>query len=333
MKFIFKTDKVIKITSYILVLIILILAVLLLPLSNVSYQIVNDTVFVNHCGLSQDNHVRLFDGNLIHNNMFSYPYNVIEIKADDYFLLKEGNASKLKIDELKIFAKNSGNYYAAKILVGNQSTYYSTILKQFQKTKSLYNLDDDEYLQLIVNFVQSMPYFTENREVKYPLITFIDGCGDCDDKSLLLLALLSRENYNVSIFIIPPTGPNLPGHAMAGVASKSATFTKNGYAMIETTRKDSAIGEFPITIASEKVQIVKIGNGSKTFETYSLIGVSEEGMYRVVRKGTSVISITPYNQNFDPLGFFRKQEKNIDWQNDCENKIIPFYLCNSSSRK
>ena len=127
--------------------------------------------------------------------------------------------------------------------------------------------------------------------------------------------------------------PNLPGHAMAGVASKSATFTKNGYAMIETTKKDSTIGEFPITIASEKVQIIKIGNGSKTFETYTLIAISDEGMYRIKRKGASVISITPYNQNFDPLDFFRKQKENIDWQNDCKDKLIPFYLCNSLSRQ
>ena len=104
MKYIFKTDKVIKITSYILVIIILILAVSLIPLSIVSHQNINDTVFVNHCGLSQDNYFKLFNENLVHNNMFSFPSNAIEIKADDYFSLKSGS-SKLKIEELKIFAK------------------------------------------------------------------------------------------------------------------------------------------------------------------------------------------------------------------------------------
>ena len=207
---------------------------------------------------------------------------------------------------------------------------YKILLKQFQKIKSIYNLNDDEYLQLIVNFVQSMPYFTEKPDVKYPFITFVDGCGDCDDKSLLLLALLAQENYNVSIFIIP-NGPNLPGHAMAGVASHSATFTKKGYAMIETTKKDSAIGVFPLNVASEQVLVLKIGNGTKTYETHSLIAITEEGWFRVIKKADKTVSITPYHQDFELLDFFRQQKENIDWRNDCENGQIPMYLCHSVS--
>lgn len=327
----FKTDKIVKIASFLIALIILLLAVLIIPYSIMSNQIVNETTFVKYCGLSQDNYFRLINGNLVYNHMFLFPYDAIDVNSNEYFILKEGNISILKNDELRIFAQNSGNYYEAKMLVANQSSHYTSILKQFQKAKSRYNLDDDQYLQLIVNFVQSMPYFIEKPDVKYPFITFIDGCGDCDDKSLLLVALLSKENYNVSIFIIPPDGPNLPGHAMAGVASKSAIFTKKGYAMIETTKKDSAIGRFPATVASDKVRIIKIGNGSKTFETYASIYVSEEGTFKVIKNEERVISVTEYNQNFDPLFFFKKPKENIMWQNDCKQNKIPFYICNSFS--
>ena len=328
----FKMDKIIKITSFLIAVIILILAVLIIPHSIISHQIVNETTFVNRCGLSQDNYFSLFNGNLVYTHMFLYPYNAIEVDSNEYFTLKEGNVSLLKIDELRIFAQNSGNYYEAKMLVANQSSRYTSILKQFQKAKSQYNLDDDQYLQLIVNFVQSMPYFIEKPDVKYPFITFIDSCGDCDDKSLLLVALLSKENYNVSLFIIPPEGPNLPGHAMAGVASKSATFTKKGYAMIETTKKDSAIGRFPVAVASDKVQIIKIGNGSKTFETYASIYVSEEGTYKIIKNGERVLSVTEYNQNIDPLVYFKTHKEDVEWQNDCKQNKIPFYICNSLSR-
>jgi hypothetical protein len=325
-------DKIIRITSFLVVIIVFLFAFLLLHISSIKTQpIANDTVFVTQCGFLKDNFLRLFNGNLVHSRLFSYPYNAVGINLDDYFLLKDGNRSRPVFYQQKPLTENYRQYYIKIIFTGNQSVYYSAILKEFQKTKSVYNLDDDEYLQLIVNFVQAMPYFTEKSEVKYPLVTFTDGCGDCDDKSLLLLALLSQENYNVSIFIIPPDGPNLPSHAMAGVASNSATFTKNGYAMIETTKKDSAIGRFPSNVASEKVLVIRIGNGTKTFETHSSIWVVDASMFKVIKKGNKTVSITPYYQDFDILDFFREQNENINWKKDCENGKIPFIVCYSES--
>jgi len=326
----FNNDKVIKFTSFLIVLLLIFFVVLLIPSSTKSHQIVNDTIFVKNCGLTKENSVILYNGNLVHDSFFSFPYNAIEIKADDYFSLKYGNRSRPIFDGPKTNEEYSRYYYTTAIFKGNQSGYYSAILKQFQKIKSIYNLNDDEYLQLIVNFVQSMPYFTEKPDVKYPFITFVDGCGDCDDKCLLLLALLSQENYNVSILNIP-TGPNLPGHSVAGVASHFATSTRNGYVMIDTTKKDSAIGVFPLNVMSEQVQVIKIGNGTKTYETHSLIAISEEGQFRVIKKADKTVSITPYPQEFELLDFFRIQKENFDWQTDCENGQIPMYLCHSES--
>ena len=323
-------DNIIKDTVFCIFIFILIL-ILLVALTTVIKPTLseNNTVFVTHCGFSKDYSFKSFEGDFIQNRLFSNPYDTIEIKVDDYFLLKERNRPKLIIDAKKGIEESYRQYYTKIIFDGNQSTYYSDILKNFQKIKSIYNLDDDEYLQLIVNFVQSMPYYTAGSDVKYPIVTYTDGCGDCDDKSLLLVALLSQENYNVSVFIIPPDGSTRISHAMAGVASKSATFTKNGYAMIETTKKDSAIGEFPSSVASEKVLIIKIGNGTKTFEISSSIWIIDDLQYRVVKKGDRTVSITSYHQD-GFLGFISEKKENRNWQKDCEDGRIPSVICNAS---
>jgi hypothetical protein len=318
-------DKIIKISIFLIVLFILI-ATLIFGSSTKFHQIIDENNSVNKCGFSNGSYLSLFEGNLIVNHFFSYPYYAVNLKVQDYFSLKEYQPIFF-FDMNKTVIENNQQYYSNIIRAGNQSRYYSAILKEFQKTKISYNLDDDEYLQLIVNFVQSMPYFTTNSNVKYPFVTFADGCGDCDDKSLLLLALLSQENYNVSIFIIPPEGTSNFSHAMAGVASNSATFTKNGYAMIETTKKESAIGTFPSNVASEKVLVIRIGNGTKTYETHSSIWILEDSQYRVVKKGNTTISITPYYQNFKVTDLFKKQMENFDWNNDCKNGQLPNFIC------
>ena len=67
-------------------------------------------------------------------------------------------------------------------------------------------LDDDEYLELMAVAVQSLPYDTDGTLTapKFPIETYVDGRGDCDDKSLLLAALLAREGYSVALFYFKP---------------------------------------------------------------------------------------------------------------------------------
>jgi hypothetical protein len=289
---------------------------------------------ISQCGYNRENFfpIKIINDYFIIAS-FRFPYDHFRLNSTDYFKVKLNPRPQLDIDETETIEEIRQTIYYKKIFDENQTYFYLTILKTFQKVKKAYNLDDDEYLQLIVNFVQSLPYFTEKRDVKYPLETFADGCGDCDDKSILLLSLLFKENYNVSLISIPPEGPNLSGHAMAGVASDSATIKKKGYAMIETTKKDSAIGAFPSNVVSEDVLVVKIGNGSKTYETHSSTVVSAEGMFRVIKKGQKIVSITPYHQEYEILDFFRTQKENYDWQNDCENGIISSSICRIASTK
>ncbi|WP_062399109.1 hypothetical protein [Methanogenium cariaci] len=65
--------------------------------------------------------------------------------------------------------------------------------------------NSDEYIEFLTVYVQSLAYNTSPDETgpKFPVETVIEKAGDCDDKSVLLAGLLSREDYNVSLFYFP----------------------------------------------------------------------------------------------------------------------------------
>ncbi len=74
--------------------------------------------------------------------------------------------------------------------------------QKLTKSGSRQNLSDDEYLELIAVYVQSLRYETqEQNPAKFPIETVVDRAGDCDDKSLLFAGLLSREGYPVALLL------------------------------------------------------------------------------------------------------------------------------------
>ena len=74
----------------------------------------------------------------------------------------------------------------------NQNEMYSDLLNEFHKYRDLNHFDDDEYLEFITWFVQTIPY-NETNAHKYPIEVVFDNSGVCDDKSKLLAGLLERE--------------------------------------------------------------------------------------------------------------------------------------------
>ncbi|MDO9326048.1 MAG: hypothetical protein Q7T80_13950 [Methanoregula sp.] len=100
-----------------------------------------------------------------------------------------------------------------------------------KKIKADAILSDDEYLELITTFVQSLRYETlADNPAKFPVETVVDGSGDCDDKSLLLAGLLSREGYRVALMSFGPEA-----HMAVGVAADDYLYTNTSYTYIETT--------------------------------------------------------------------------------------------------
>ena len=99
------------------------------------------------------------------------------------------------------------------------------------KVKTSRNLSDDEYLELMSDFVQSLRYETiKENPAKFPIETVMDGAGDCDDKSLLLAGLLSHEGYTVALLSFGPET-----HMATGVGSTDYLYKNTSYAFVETT--------------------------------------------------------------------------------------------------
>ena len=112
-----------------------------------------------------------------------------------------------------------------------QDQMYTDILTQFRKIRTDEGLTSDEYLELIAAYTQSLTYeTTPDNPTKYPVETIVEGTGDCDDKSVLMAGLLSREGYNVSLLLFTPES-----HMAVGVGSTDSLYKDTGYAYLEAT--------------------------------------------------------------------------------------------------
>jgi hypothetical protein len=87
-----------------------------------------------------------------------------------------------------------------------------------------------DIIQMIVGFVQSIPYDKYAADVNYPYETLAFNKGDCDEKSILLCKLLNLEGYNACLFIYEKEK-----HMAVGLKVAESGYYKNGYVFIEST--------------------------------------------------------------------------------------------------
>ena len=131
------------------------------------------------------------------------------------------------------------------------------ILNQINKRS---NGKEFDVVQVIVNFVQSIPY-EEAAAQKYPTETLFLNKGDCSDKSILLAKLLDLAGFNTCLFIF-----NKAKHMAVGIETddQSAAY-RSGYIYIESTGYNP-IGDIPKKFAGgikieEEPEIVTITKG------------------------------------------------------------------------
>jgi hypothetical protein len=155
--------------------------------------------------------------------------------------------------------------YRSMVQDPSQNSLYSAILAEADKIRLQEKLSDDEYFELITVYTQSLRYETrEQNPAKFPVETVVDRAGDCDDKSLLLAGLLSREGYPVALLLFVPES-----HMAVGVGSDKYLYKNTGYTFIETTNY-SFVG-----VPTEKLGgnlilysdpvIIPISNGTKFY--------------------------------------------------------------------
>lgn len=160
------------------------------------------------------------------------------------------------------------DYYRAFVNDPHQDPLYADLIKSFRSIRAEQRYSDDEYLELLTVFVQSLPYDNESaahpdNPSRFPVETLVEGTGDCDDKSVLLAGLLSREGYNVSLLLF------IPEHHMAvGISGDRMQYRDTGYMYVETTGV-SFMGDVPRTL-NQSVKYVPSGQVPQTTPITSL---------------------------------------------------------------
>ncbi len=157
-------------------------------------------------------------------------------------------------------------YYLAFVNDSRQEPFYADLLAAFREIRDREGLDDDRYLELIAAFVQSIPYRTDASivEPKFPIETYVDTEGDCDDKSLLLTGLLAREGYGVALFYFEDEA-----HMAVGVGSAGCFYRNTPFAYIEATNA-SYVGIPPAaladgTVLSSDPLVIPVGDGPRIY--------------------------------------------------------------------
>lgn len=157
-------------------------------------------------------------------------------------------------------------YYLSFITDPQMENVFSATVDALRRGASGTAEGNDEYLEFLTVYVQSLTYDTRPDEAgpKFPVETIIEKAGDCDDKSILLAGLLSQEGYNVSLFYFPDDS-----HMAVGIATDEPGFRDSGYLFVETTNV-SLIGiptekfENGETLTSD-LFVIPIGNGTKGY--------------------------------------------------------------------
>ena len=124
-------------------------------------------------------------------------------------------------------------------------------------------MSDAEKIQEALVFVQSLPYALDknskgrNEYVRYPVETLADGRGDCEDKAILLGALLYEMDIDFVLL-------SLPDHAAIGVccdadeSSSYIMYNDKKYRYLETTAVGWEIGRIPDQYASSVFELVPV---------------------------------------------------------------------------
>jgi len=181
------------------------------------------------------------------------------------------------------------DYFPAFITEEHQLAFYDALLGEFRAVRDQRGLDTDRYIELLTTYVQSITYHVDPDDLspKFPVETFVESMGDCDDKTLLLAALLSREGYDVSVLMFEPEE-----HVALGIRSADIAYLDTGYAFVETT-VPGYIGQAPeslegdITLTSEP-RVFAVAGGHGTYTAGSQVAAILDARARAIDEASRI---------------------------------------------
>lgn len=185
------------------------------------------------------------------------------------------------------------DYFPAFITEEHQVPFYDALIGAFRTVRDQRGLDSDRYAELMTAYVQSITYHVDPADLspKFPVETFAEAMGDCDDKTLLLAALLSREGYDVAVLMFEPEE-----HVALGIRSADIGYRDTGYAFVETT-VPGYIGQVPesleggVVLASEP-RLFAIDGGQTAYaagaQVASILAARERAVAEAARLAAEI---------------------------------------------
>ena len=160
-------------------------------------------------------------------------------------------------------------YYRSKPRVDHGVAYVTSndpFIKKISLTLSEKATNSNiEKTWLAISFVQNLPYISDvftgyDEYPKYPVETFFDKNGDCEDSSYLAASIMDAMDKGVILIV-------LPNHMTIGVlmdcSARGTYYMLNNkcYYYMETTDKGWISGEIPDEYYNTSVTLIKIPSG------------------------------------------------------------------------
>lgn len=147
--------------------------------------------------------------------------------------------------------------------VTENDPFIEEIANMFKKTA---NKEEYSVTLFISSFVQGLSYVEDyytsfDEYPKYPIETFIDRNGDCEDTSYLAASIIDAAGYGSALV-------ELPGHMAIAIKFSSSAdgyyyqLDDGRYYYLETTNDEFELGDMPPEYKNEKAKIIKVWDGS-----------------------------------------------------------------------
>ncbi len=178
--------------------------------------------------------------------------------------------AKQNVDYIPDIGKGSPEYWVKHYISMykdpvNDPTY-DAILMPLRGIRDSQSLSEREYIELLVTFVQQLPY-KESRDTRYPIEIIHDKEGNSADKALLLLGLLEREGFLSTYIYFPSTGicgigiGTDPTHRSSSLAEFS-TKDRNKYIFINPN-KPTLMGVLDETLTNDDPFLISFSNATE----------------------------------------------------------------------
>jgi len=162
-----------------------------------------------------------------------------------------------------------------------------SLATQFRAIASIDRMTEDGMIDLMMSFVQSIPYDTgknlETGTPNYPYETLFTGLGVCSDKTFLAVMLLRELGYGSAVLDFPDVN-----HSAAGIqCPKEYSVRATGYCFAETTNY-FPIGAIPRSLGQGSV-LTNVGSDAFKGQFNNIFKSEQLGAIEVLQARTGKV--------------------------------------------